>query len=163
MARISLCSVLRTDLAARDRRKIAPGDFLNFDSVPDPSHFSKNFSHQGVTEKFFSKLVGVRGFEPPAPASRRQCSTRLSYTPKRRFSLRPYYSFSSNRSIGMSISRVSTCGGYHEKSLRHKDCLNDQPIGERIGPSRTAPIRKHLESRLKSYTSAGMWGRTPLR
>src|SRR6056297_646878 len=26
-------------------------------------------------------LVGVRGFEPPAPASRRQCSTKLSYTP----------------------------------------------------------------------------------
>ncbi len=26
-------------------------------------------------------LVGVSGFEPPAPASRRQCSTRLSYTP----------------------------------------------------------------------------------
>ncbi len=28
-----------------------------------------------------NKLVGVRGFEPPTPASRRQCSTRLSYTP----------------------------------------------------------------------------------
>ncbi len=27
------------------------------------------------------KLVGVRGFEPPTPASRRRCSTRLSYTP----------------------------------------------------------------------------------
>ncbi len=27
-------------------------------------------------------LVGVRGFEPPTPASRRRCSTRLSYTPK---------------------------------------------------------------------------------
>ena len=26
-------------------------------------------------------LVGVRGFEPPTPASRRQCSTKLSYTP----------------------------------------------------------------------------------
>src|SRR5215472_2557897 len=26
-------------------------------------------------------MVGVRGFEPPAPASRKQCSTRLSYTP----------------------------------------------------------------------------------
>ena len=26
-------------------------------------------------------LVGVRRFELPAPASRRQCSTRLSYTP----------------------------------------------------------------------------------
>ena len=29
----------------------------------------------------FDNLVGVRGFEPPAPASRTQCSTRLSYTP----------------------------------------------------------------------------------
>jgi ribosomal protein S12 len=28
-------------------------------------------------------LVGVAGFEPAAPASRRQCSTRLSYTPNR--------------------------------------------------------------------------------
>jgi hypothetical protein len=27
------------------------------------------------------KMVGERGFEPPAPASRRQCSTRLSYSP----------------------------------------------------------------------------------
>lgn len=27
------------------------------------------------------RLVGERGFEPPAPASRRQCSTRLSYSP----------------------------------------------------------------------------------
>ena len=29
------------------------------------------------------KMVGERGFEPPAPASRRQCSTRLSYSPTR--------------------------------------------------------------------------------
>lgn len=29
-----------------------------------------------------SKMVGVRGFEPPTPASRTQYSTRLSYTPK---------------------------------------------------------------------------------
>ena len=28
-----------------------------------------------------ASLVGVGGFEPPAPASQRQCSTRLSYTP----------------------------------------------------------------------------------
>ena len=27
------------------------------------------------------ELVGVRGFEPPTPASRTQYSTRLSYTP----------------------------------------------------------------------------------
>ena len=29
----------------------------------------------------WGKMVGVRGFEPPTPASRRRCSTRLSYTP----------------------------------------------------------------------------------
>ena len=34
-------------------------------------------------------MVGVRGFEPPAPASRRQCSTRLSYTPTMRLNDRP--------------------------------------------------------------------------
>ncbi len=28
------------------------------------------------------KMVGVRGFEPPTPASRTQYSTRLSYTPR---------------------------------------------------------------------------------
>ena len=32
-------------------------------------------------EGFRSRLVGARGFEPPAPASRTQCSTRLSYAP----------------------------------------------------------------------------------
>jgi hypothetical protein len=31
--------------------------------------------------KFGHELVGVRGFEPPASASRTQRSTRLSYTP----------------------------------------------------------------------------------
>ena len=31
--------------------------------------------------KFAEKMVGERGFEPPAPASRRQYSTRLSYSP----------------------------------------------------------------------------------
>jgi hypothetical protein len=28
-------------------------------------------------------LVGETGFEPTTPASRRQCSTRLSYTPEK--------------------------------------------------------------------------------
>ena len=35
----------------------------------------------GVGVPDLAKLVGERGFEPPAPASRRQCSTRLSYSP----------------------------------------------------------------------------------
>ena len=28
-----------------------------------------------ISAKYLKRLVGVRGFEPPAPASRRQCST----------------------------------------------------------------------------------------
>src|ERR1700685_2278604 len=35
-------------------------------------------------DRILKSLVGVRGFEPPAPASRTQCSTRLSYTPTER-------------------------------------------------------------------------------
>jgi hypothetical protein len=34
-------------------------------------------------------LVGVRGFEPPAPSSRTRCATRLRYTPPRRRSFSP--------------------------------------------------------------------------
>src|SRR5215218_3674765 len=34
-----------------------------------------------LTRLRMKKVVGERGFEPPAPASRRQCSTRLSYSP----------------------------------------------------------------------------------
>ena len=32
--------------------------------------------------KSLIQLVGVAGLEPAAPASRRRCSTKLSYTPK---------------------------------------------------------------------------------
>jgi hypothetical protein len=34
-------------------------------------------------------VVGVRGFEPPAPSSRTRCATRLRYTPPRRRSFSP--------------------------------------------------------------------------
>ena len=34
-----------------------------------------------VSDFSHNMMVGERGFEPPAPASRRQCSTRLSYSP----------------------------------------------------------------------------------
>ncbi len=42
---------------------------------------SGNFGGCAGGAKLLECLVGVRGFEPPTPASRRQCSTRLSYTP----------------------------------------------------------------------------------
>ncbi len=35
----------------------------------------------GISLLLSRNLVGERGFEPPAPASRRQCSTGLSYSP----------------------------------------------------------------------------------
>jgi hypothetical protein len=35
------------------------------------------------------KMVGVRGFEPPAPSSRTRCATRLRYTPARRRKFSP--------------------------------------------------------------------------
>ena len=37
-------------------------------------------------DKRIERMVGVRGFEPPTPASRTQYSTRLSYTPNQLFS-----------------------------------------------------------------------------
>ncbi len=37
---------------------------------------------KGREKRFqLSKMVGVRGFEPPTPASRTRCATRLRYTP----------------------------------------------------------------------------------
>ncbi len=41
--------------------------------------------------RFGHELVGVRGFEPPASASRTQRSTRLSYTPLYFFSVASRY------------------------------------------------------------------------
>src|SRR3569832_3019229 len=44
-------------------------------------HIAKSDAVQRLVHELVSDLVGERGFEPPAPASRRQCSTRLSYSP----------------------------------------------------------------------------------
>src|SRR5690625_7996974 len=57
--------------------------------------YSHNYGEERAMKKgpaiarrpFLGIVVGVRGFEPPAPASRRQCSTKLSYTPTRRCAL----------------------------------------------------------------------------
>ena len=51
--------------------------------------FSRSFGQRKLELRFQTMprmvleivMVGERGFEPPAPASRRQCSTRLSYSP----------------------------------------------------------------------------------
>ena len=45
---------------------------LKFAGIKEPGN---------IRDTVLTWLVGVRGFEPPTPASRRQCSTRLSYTP----------------------------------------------------------------------------------
>ncbi len=41
----------------------------------------RHFGVAGRGAQVLEIMVGVRGFEPPTPASRRQCSTMLSYTP----------------------------------------------------------------------------------
>ena len=43
-------------------------------------------ARQNWKDKRIERMVGVRGFEPPTPASRTQYSTRLSYTPNQLFS-----------------------------------------------------------------------------
>ncbi len=49
---------------------------------PDDSSQKKNLKQQTDDSGLSCRLmVGERGFEPPAPASRTQCSTRLSYSP----------------------------------------------------------------------------------
>jgi hypothetical protein len=47
----------------------------------------ENYSHK--IKQLARKMVGVRGFEPPAPSSRTRCATRLHYTPPRRRSFSP--------------------------------------------------------------------------
>ena len=55
-----------------------------------PDQAQKEKTPTGGKGLFFSILVGVRGFEPPASASRRQHSTRLSYTPNARNDTQSY-------------------------------------------------------------------------
>ena len=52
-------------------------------------------------------MVGVRGFEPPTPSSRRKCATRLRYTPHQQILASPQ---------GLSIFTTSS----HER----RRCLN---------------------------------------
>src|SRR5437867_852253 len=66
------------------RRSVGPVEAVKTIEVPGktayidrPATVEKERAGQNMAEI----LVGVRGFEPPAPASRKQCSTRLSYTP----------------------------------------------------------------------------------
>jgi hypothetical protein len=66
------------------RRFVGPVEAVKTIEVPGktayidrPATVEKERAGQNMAEI----LVGVRGFEPPAPASRKQCSTRLSYTP----------------------------------------------------------------------------------
>src|SRR5208283_25832 len=69
--------------------------------------------------KSLEKLVGVRGFEPPAPSSRTRCATRLRYTPARRrtFSgrtlLRRSYSGGRARPQALQGTYVSAGQGAH--------------------------------------------------
>ena len=62
---------------------LAPEKLKSAVGVLDRLHSSYTAAAKGVKDSGTSlnSLVGVRGFEPPTPASRTQYSTRLSYTP----------------------------------------------------------------------------------
>lgn len=63
-------------------------------------------------------LVGVRGFEPPTPASRRQCSTRLSYTPTVARDL--YLHFWMCKGVSVSFVRISFVVPGHRIRSKHQ-------------------------------------------
>ncbi len=68
-----MAGLLPATLRAPAASKIAPGDFVNlsirFHIPRNPKKKKAPTSCRGL---FFSFLVGLRGFEPPSPASRRQ-------------------------------------------------------------------------------------------
>ena len=73
-------------------------------------------------------MVGVRGFEPPTPASRTQYSTRLSYTPKTHIYLLP--AAACRRDRAGSGGSVSSCGKL-QRQLIVSDCpgsLNEAEV-----------------------------------
>ena len=53
-------------------------------------------------------MVGVAGFEPAAPASRRQCSTKLSYTPTKRY-FRLVVNLKSIRTVYCEVGEGDQC------------------------------------------------------
>ena len=56
---------------------------LTFHNPPEsPRSGETKMGKKRTERKRTKRMVGVRGFEPPTPASRTQYSTRLSYTPK---------------------------------------------------------------------------------
>ncbi len=72
-----MAGVLPATLRARFARSNSlPANLLNLDSVPPPAlrpNTKKRLPLTGEGADFFYlDLVGVRGFEPPSPASRRQ-------------------------------------------------------------------------------------------
>ena len=66
-----------TGLFAFKRRLAAPAS----KSIPVHHRSTEKLVGAVIMAKYLILLVGVRGFEPPAPSSRTRCATRLRYTP----------------------------------------------------------------------------------
>ena len=73
--------------ASSPRRAVdgeTPGRIFGRPAGEPPGGVTAPKNKKPLEEWLFAEfLVGERGFEPPAPASRTQCSTRLSYSPTR--------------------------------------------------------------------------------
>ena len=84
----------------------------------------QRFAGSGPGERY---LVGVAGFEPATPASRRQCSTRLSYTPNRGAAYsQGSPSMQSAHGRAMHMVRKLQHGPLHRKKSRANNAARDR-------------------------------------
>ena len=81
-------------------------------------------------------MVGVTGFEPTTPASRRQCSTRLSYTPTQdEENERPFCRYRLlAKSLADTTGRIIVAGLCDAKRLNEKEAVVlDCVVGKESG------------------------------
>src|SRR3954453_6038646 len=86
-------------------------------------------------------MVGARGFEPPTPASRTLCATRLSYAPTERTAARTETGAGRLRSISRAVPVPAVRTIRADELVRvHGRCATDRPL--RAGRVRRA-ARRH--------------------
>ena len=78
--RVSLAGVRPTRERA-DARAVQVGPTRDYPTHARPGGDPRRAGKSPQLAGWIREMVGVRGFEPPTPASRPQCATRLRYTP----------------------------------------------------------------------------------
>jgi hypothetical protein len=66
-------------------------------------------------------MVGARGFEPPTPRSRTECSTRLSHAPTRRYCIPALVAVATTLVVAKSPSGRTKGGEDGDFTVKHPD------------------------------------------